>query len=38
MVTGTPPFNGETDLDILKAVKRGKYSLDSKNIIIKFLK
>jgi calcium-dependent protein kinase len=30
LLCGYPPFNGENDLDIMKAVKSGKYEFPSK--------
>lgn len=30
MLSGTPPFNGRTDEDIMKAVKKGNYNFSSK--------
>lgn len=34
LVTAVPPFDGETDRDILEAVKKGEYTLDSKRVSI----
>ena len=38
LLSGTPPFNGANDEDIIKAVKKTKYSFHSngRNLIIRF--
>lgn len=30
LISGYPPFNGESDLDIMKSVKSGKFDFPSK--------
>lgn len=37
MVTGTPPFEGEKDIEIMENIKKLKYSLKSIPFIIKLL-
>lgn len=38
LVSSVPPFNGETDEDILEKVKLMKYSFDSNSLVMQYLK
>jgi len=38
LLSAAPPFDGENDKDILRSVKTMKYSLNSKYLIMQFLK
>jgi calcium-dependent protein kinase len=35
LLSGEPPFNGQTDADIMRKVKKGKYSFNCKNFIVR---